>query len=316
MPTAAVALKTQGSLVNQALGASQRVTQAIKQASSKAGVDFAYLLNKASQESSLNPTAKSSSSSATGLFQFIEQTWLRTVKTYGSKYGLSEYAERIMIGSDGVARVKDTGSKQAILAMRKDPAISACMAAELTNENKAALQNGVGGKIGSTELYLAHFLGVGGACDFIKNMRSNPNATAANVLPEAASSNPSVFYDKAGQPRSLNQIYKYFANKFSRTPSVDTTKTAVADASSSSLSKSYGSFDALNVPSQRTTCSPSVTSTSNFGLDSATSSTLATMILSQMDMGKLTPSFSAGPRSGEEETKRKSALSTLAGIIG
>ena len=83
-------------------------------------------------ESSLNPAAKSTSSSATGLFQFVEQTWLHVIKAYGGKYGLSQVADKISIDSSGKARVNDTETRMAILNMRKDPQVSAQMAAELT----------------------------------------------------------------------------------------------------------------------------------------------------------------------------------------
>jgi hypothetical protein len=193
------------------------VTSAIKLASAQTGVDFSYLVKKADVESSMDPKAKSSSSSATGLFQFVEQTWLRVIKAYGDKYGLTSVADRINIGSDGVARVADNSTRQAILNLRKDPQVSSQMAAELTNENRETLETKVGGKIGSTELYLAHFLGAGGATTFLKQMRANPQAAAADYLPSAASANPTIFYDKEGQPRSLGQIYKHFASKFDGT---------------------------------------------------------------------------------------------------
>ena len=50
------------------------VRQALAQASRATGVDFAYLVAEASVETSLNPNAKAKTSSAAGLFQFIEST--------------------------------------------------------------------------------------------------------------------------------------------------------------------------------------------------------------------------------------------------
>jgi len=61
-------------------GASQEVIGAIKHASQKTGVDFDYLVNQARTESSFRPDVKASTSSATGLYQFLDQTWLGTVK--------------------------------------------------------------------------------------------------------------------------------------------------------------------------------------------------------------------------------------------
>ncbi|MDR3424432.1 MAG: transglycosylase SLT domain-containing protein [Alphaproteobacteria bacterium] len=193
---------------------SSRIINAIQSAATRTGVNFSYLMQKASQESSFDPTAKATSSSATGLFQFTSQTWLHMIKTYGDQYGLSNYAAHITADSSGHLSVDNAATRQAILALRKDPQVSAEMAGELDKENAAALQQKVGGTIGGTELYLAHFLGANGASHFIRQMRHNPKVAAADVLPSAAASNPSVFYTKSGQPRSLQQIYQHFAQKF------------------------------------------------------------------------------------------------------
>lgn len=193
---------------------SSRVINAIQSAAYKTGVDFSYLMNKASQESSFDPSAKASTSSATGLFQFTSQTWLHMIKTYGDQYGLGNYAAQITEDSAGRLSVGTAAARGAILALRKDPQISAEMAGELDKENAAALEQKVGGKIGATELYLAHFLGAGGASSFIRQMRSNPNVAAADTMPTAAAANPSVFYTKSGEARSLKQIYQRFARKF------------------------------------------------------------------------------------------------------
>jgi len=204
------------SLVNQVdnSGASPRVIHAIQSAASKTGVDFSYLMQKASQESSFDPTAQATTSSAAGLFQFTNQTWLHMIKNYGDQYGLGNYAAQITLDSDGHLTVENSSARQAILALRKDPQISAEMAGELDKENAAVLQQKVGGKIGGTELYLAHFLGASGASNFIREMRANPKAAAADILPIAAAANESVFYDKSGEARSLQQVYQRFAQKF------------------------------------------------------------------------------------------------------
>ncbi|HVY13103.1 MAG TPA: transglycosylase SLT domain-containing protein [Alphaproteobacteria bacterium] len=191
------------------------VLGAIRMASARTGVDFAYLLNKADQESGMNPAAKASSSSATGLFQFISQTWLKMVKDHGSDYGLDKEADAIS-QKNGKMQVSDPAVKEKILNLRHDPVLNAAMAAEYTRENKDYLDAKLGGGVGSTELYLAHFLGAGGAEKFIKAMRASPNAPAAEIMPEAAAANTPVFYNKSGAARSLQQIYNHFAAKFQK----------------------------------------------------------------------------------------------------
>lgn len=192
------------------------VLGAIRMASARTGVDFAYLLNKADQESGLNPSAKASSSSATGLFQFVSQTWLKMVKEHGKEYGLENEAAAISM-DDGKASVDDPAMRKKILKMRHDPILNASMAAEYTLENKDYLDAKLGsGAVGSTELYLAHFLGATGAAKFLKTMQASPNADAVKVMPNAAEANPSVFYDKSGGAKSLKEIYEHFAAKFKK----------------------------------------------------------------------------------------------------
>ncbi|MEJ0063512.1 MAG: transglycosylase SLT domain-containing protein [Alphaproteobacteria bacterium] len=186
---------------------------AIKTASKESGVDFTYLMNKAAQESGFKTDAKAKTSSATGLYQFTEQTWLKMVAEYGDKHGMGVVANQIDIRSDGMAVVKDRHVRQQILNLRKNPEMAASMAAELAQENKTNLQNNIGGEIGNTELYLAHFLGASGAANFIEAVRGNPGAQAAALLPDAAAANKSVFYTADGKPRTVAQIYDRFAAK-------------------------------------------------------------------------------------------------------
>src|SRR5207249_4015846 len=72
-----------------------RVTGAIRDAARVTGAGFEYLLNTALRESNLNPNAKAKTSSATGLFQFIDQTWLGTIKQSGAALGYGKYADAI-----------------------------------------------------------------------------------------------------------------------------------------------------------------------------------------------------------------------------
>ena len=82
-------------LAEAARAAASTVVTALQKASAATGVDFNYLLGTAIRESGLKPGAKSGASSASGLFQFVEQTWLSLVKDHGSKYGLSSFANVI-----------------------------------------------------------------------------------------------------------------------------------------------------------------------------------------------------------------------------
>lgn len=205
------------------------VQNAIHLASQKTGVDFTYLVRQAEVESGLNPTAKARTSSATGLYQFIEQTWLRTMKTYGAQHGYGEVANAITQRSDGRMVVADRGKRAEILAMRNDPKASSLMAAELAGENAAHLKSRTGKVASSTDLYMAHFLGAGGASNFINSMNKNPWAPAATIFPDAARANPNVFY-KNGKPLSLSEVYARFEGKFEGGPAAPTPEVQVAKA--------------------------------------------------------------------------------------
>lgn len=196
------ALKSLQNNTIAALGsrASGSVVKAIKTASAQTGVSFSYLMEKAAAESSFNPNAKAKTSSATGLFQFIESTWMDMMNKHGDKYGVDTNGK----------------SRNEILNMRKDPALASFMAAEFASDNKAHLQQTVGGQIGNTELYFAHFMGAGGASAFLNQLKENPMAIGADIFPKAARANQGVFYDRqTGAPKTLQAIYDHFDKKFS-----------------------------------------------------------------------------------------------------
>ncbi|WP_051341507.1 hypothetical protein [Azospirillum halopraeferens] len=194
------------------------VEAAVRNAAKRTGVDFAYLMEKAAVESGFRTDVKAATSSATGLYQFIDQTWLTTMRDNGAKHGLARYANAIETRSDGRAVVSDPEMRRTILDLRKDPEISALMAGEFTRGNMEHLQANVGGTIGSTELYMAHFLGAGGAARFLNAMKEAPMRQARELFPEAASANKAVFYDReTGQPKTLKAIYDRFAKRFDET---------------------------------------------------------------------------------------------------
>ncbi|WP_298720918.1 transglycosylase SLT domain-containing protein [uncultured Ferrovibrio sp.] len=185
----------------------------LRQASQRTGVDFAYLVSQAGQESGFKADAQAKTSSARGLFQFIESTWLEMVRDHGAKYGLAAQAQQIDTGSDGRPRVMNASARREILALRDDPRIASAMAAEYARSNQQILSREVGVEVGKVDLYLGHFLGPAGASKFLTALKENPAQNAAALLPEAAAANRNVFYTADGQPRSVGDIYGYFERK-------------------------------------------------------------------------------------------------------
>src|SRR6516162_2991346 len=193
-------------LVNSSNSASAAVTGAIQQASQATGASFNYLLATAQVESGLNPQAGASTSSARGLFQFIETTWLATIKQAGAALGLGRYADAITQTASGNYEVRDPTLRSEILKLRNDPNANALMAGAFTRGNASALSERLGRAPSEGELYIAHFLGVGGAARLIGLAGSNPNARAADYFPNAAQANPSIFYDRStGAARSTTE---------------------------------------------------------------------------------------------------------------
>lgn len=253
--------------------APRHVLSAIQKASAKTGVDFAYLVEKAGAESAFNPKAKAKTSSATGLFQFIEKTWMSMVKTHGDKYGLSDYARQI----DDNGRVQDAKTRQEILNLRKDPEIASYMAAEFASDNEAYLQRTVGGDIGHTELYFAHFMGAGGASAFLSQKNKNPSAIAADLFPKEAMANRSIFYDtKTGKPKTLGQIYDAFDHKFTDDV-LKPAPTAVAQNISSKSSDEAQAFKAYKISAYRYVMPPAAPAAPVQLLDETVLSSLTAM---------------------------------------
>ncbi len=188
------------------------VRGAISRAAQRVGVDFSYLLNQAKSESGLNPNAKAQSSSAGGLFQFIDQSWLGAVKLYGAKHGLGWAADSISRRGDGSWKV-DGAVREQVMALRNNPEASSLMAAEFASDNADGLQASLGRQPRSADLYFAHFLGLEGATKFLKAADARPDASAAALFPREARSNRTIFYDNGGSPRSLSQVYALMAKK-------------------------------------------------------------------------------------------------------
>lgn len=189
------------------------IQTAIADASRKTGIDFNYLLGQAQVESGMRADARAATSSATGLYQFIEQSWLGVVKDHGGAHGLGWAADSIRRTAGGRYVVSDPAARRTILDMRSDPGTAALMAAEHASDNKAALEERLGRPATGTDLYMAHFLGQGGAAKFLGAMEANPNRSGAALFPAAARANRGVFYASNGQPRTLGEIYARFAGK-------------------------------------------------------------------------------------------------------
>jgi hypothetical protein len=190
------------------------VTGAIRAAADATGVSFDYLLATAKVESSLNPGLTARSSSATGLFQFVDQTWLATLKQAGPALGYGNYADAITKTPSGRYEVADPALRREIMALRKEAGANAAMAGAFTQQNAAELAKRIGRAPSEGELYIAHFFGSHGGAKLINRAASNPSATAADVFPAAARANRSIFYDRQGGARSIAGVYAELVRRY------------------------------------------------------------------------------------------------------
>lgn len=185
----------------------QSLAYVLNTAGDKSNVDFNYLLKTAMRESSLDPDAKAPSSSAVGLFQFLDTTWLQVMKEEGPRLGYQKYADAITKGADGNYEVKNKALRTEILNLRKDPQVAADMAAAFTESNGQYLEAKFGRMPSPGELYIAHFLGPQGAEKMFDAGLKNPDQVAATLFPSAAKANPQIFYD-GKHARTIREVYK------------------------------------------------------------------------------------------------------------
>ena len=192
--------------------ADPRVVAAVRAAADATGMPFEYLLAQANQESGLDPQASNQHSSESGLFQFTASTWLDMVKRHGAAHGLENLAGAITTGADGHLQVADKQVRKTILDLRRDPKMSAVMAAEYAKDNKRTLEARLGRPVSTHDLYLAHFLGAGGAA---KVLEAAPRHSATTLLPQAARANPELFRESGGQRSvSVAALYKAVQSRF------------------------------------------------------------------------------------------------------
>lgn len=189
--------------------------RAIHHAAELVGVDRLFLFAVAARELSFDADAYAQKTSAAGLYQFTEDTWLRVVKVFGPRHGLGAIAAAIVVGDDGAVAMPRGAMRQRLMRLRYDPAVSALMAAELARDNQMRLERVLGRPVSPAEIYIAHFLGLRQAARMIDAAASEPGTAAARLLPAAAVSNPDVFR-RASAGAVVHAIEAYFRDEVPR----------------------------------------------------------------------------------------------------
>lgn len=184
------------------------------------GVEFGLLMELTAAESGFRTQARARTSSAKGLQQFIDRTWLNMIHQYGHKYGLESYAAQVVHYKDEYGRdtpmIENPIVHRQVLEMKNNPRLSALMAGDFIIENRTKLSCYLKKNITRTDIYLAHFLGPNDSILFLDALQKNPEGSAADLFPEAAEANRPIFYNWRGHERSFRDIYEMFDGRFNR----------------------------------------------------------------------------------------------------
>lgn len=194
------------------------LVETILKAAEKTGVDPVYMMTLADVESSLLPAAKAPTSSAAGLFQFIDRTWLEVLYMHGAAHGFTAAAAAIKMVDDEPVLV-DESQRPWILGLKRDPYLAGLMAGELIRDIGRELQANGERELTEAELYLAHFFGASAAIRFLAALDESPDASATRLFPKAAKANAGLFSEKAGKKRrsvTVSELYDRIDSKIVR----------------------------------------------------------------------------------------------------
>jgi Transglycosylase SLT domain len=187
----------------------QSVVERVVQAANRTEMDPALLMAIADKESNFSTTAKARTSTASGLFQFVERTWMQAIKAFGHRHGHGEEA-------NAVAAAEETGAPQKkaqILKLRNDPYLSAALAAEMLKKDGAKISERIGRPLTAGETYLIHFLGPDDTERFMRALEESPQMSAAALLPKPARANRPIFYEQQGRrlkDRTVSEVHEAF----------------------------------------------------------------------------------------------------------
>jgi len=189
---------------------------AIQLASRRTKISTDYLLTTAYMEANFDARARSTTSSAAGMYQFIDSTWLQLMAQHGHDYGWAGFASAIACTPSGRCKYKGPDGLTKVMDLRYDSMTATFLSAELARSNKSDLTKALGRNVKDSELYLAHFLGVSGAITLIKARDRGETRSAAALFPQAAAANRSLFYRGARHPYTCAEFYDAMEARWER----------------------------------------------------------------------------------------------------
>ncbi len=194
--------------------ASPAVVRALRDAARATGADPALLLALAWKESRFDPAARNPLSSARGLMQFTEATWLEMVRDLGPRHGLARQAALLCTDHrTGTVSASSPRELARILKLRDNPRLSAAMAAERIARERDGLERALGRPAAPADLYAVHLLGPAGARRFLAELRRAPSRPALEaVRRDGVEANRGVFLARGnGRPLSLAEVHAAMA---------------------------------------------------------------------------------------------------------
>jgi hypothetical protein len=188
----------------------RHLVETIVKAAQATEADPVLLMAIADKESSFSTGIRAKTSSATGLFQFIDTTWLKVVRDFGARHGMAKEAQAITWVDDELV-VADPAERARILELRREPYVSALLAAEMLKRDASRIGRRIGRDLTHGETYLAHFLGPDDAERFMEKVVEEPNSVAAKLLPKPARANKPIFFGSSGRKGlSIAEVHQKF----------------------------------------------------------------------------------------------------------
>lgn len=197
---------------------------ALYYASQETGTSFELLVIKAMLESDLGKHTIAANSSARGVFQYIDATWLALIKHHGEEIGYKPYADALEINQitrkyevHGASPLSLTN----ILDLRDNPRIAALIKAYQILDEEQTLQSFKNGQdVHITDHYIVHMMGLSLARIFYKLQQSESAIIPANLtnqmFEKAIASNKYFFYGDDGNGLNATQIYSKFEERSSQ----------------------------------------------------------------------------------------------------
>jgi hypothetical protein len=176
----------------------------LSSAAEKTGTDPALLAKIVNYESGFNPDARplrkdgSRISSAHGLGQMIDSTWVQMVRSHGEQFGIQ-----------GASKMSPSDA----LSLRGDAQLQANLTAALTAKNVATGRR-IGGANDDANVYALHNLGDGDGSKFLRALKANPSAAVSSVLPpNVIANNPDLY---AGGNLSVADAYSRMGSRMAK----------------------------------------------------------------------------------------------------